>query len=483
MFPYSEKVVEQVEERIKDIVHKRRLRLIEFFSQFDELRKGRVTRSQFERCLGMLGFNFSTSEFQELANKYAINHIDVDYRRFSDEITHWITNNTIVRRPSSDIIDDTQTFRNTRNQSVKEIGNFVQLWEKLKKEMRVRGLKCIETFFQDFDRHNSGKVTKTRFFRAIPFELTPEEIALLEERYAVGNIDIDYLQFSRDLGKDEIETHTQTKYIEAMPNGGSLYNPSQFTKTTTLPKELSFSSSFIKHPESPEDVEHNLKKLVLRHRIRLADAFRDFDPLRSKLITESQFASGLGSIKFPHYTITQQDIDLLISKYEQVAFDSAKQIRYQDFIDEIDSVFTKSYLEKRPRDSYVEPVYLKHDSLKALEENEECELERVLDKIRYEVKVKGILVKPFFQDFDRTSKGVYSTSHVTRTRFERVLSLMNLKLSTAEISLLCNKYEDLDDGNVNYVAFLKDVDPLYSRGVASFSTMNPVHNPPPKISQ
>ena len=59
-----------VEERIKAMVVMKRVRIEEFFRDFDKLRKGRVTRNQFKSILSSMNFNLTNDEFKALAKKY-----------------------------------------------------------------------------------------------------------------------------------------------------------------------------------------------------------------------------------------------------------------------------------------------------------------------------------------------------------------------------------------------------------------------------
>ena len=59
-----------VEERLKAAVVMKRVRIEEFFRDFDKLRKGRVTRPQFKSILSTLNFVFTNDEFKALAKKY-----------------------------------------------------------------------------------------------------------------------------------------------------------------------------------------------------------------------------------------------------------------------------------------------------------------------------------------------------------------------------------------------------------------------------
>ncbi len=50
----------------------KRVRIEEFFRDFDKLRKGRVTVPQFRTVLSMLNFDLTAAEFDSLAQKYAV---------------------------------------------------------------------------------------------------------------------------------------------------------------------------------------------------------------------------------------------------------------------------------------------------------------------------------------------------------------------------------------------------------------------------
>jgi Ca2+-binding EF-hand superfamily protein len=56
-----------IEERLQHHVVMKRVRIEEFFYDFDKLRKGKVTKKQFESILSMLNFNLTFNEFDGLA--------------------------------------------------------------------------------------------------------------------------------------------------------------------------------------------------------------------------------------------------------------------------------------------------------------------------------------------------------------------------------------------------------------------------------
>lgn len=50
---------EDIENRLQHAIVMRRVRVEEFFLDFDKLRKGHVTKTQFESILSMLNFNLT----------------------------------------------------------------------------------------------------------------------------------------------------------------------------------------------------------------------------------------------------------------------------------------------------------------------------------------------------------------------------------------------------------------------------------------
>ena len=59
-----------VEKRLQAAVVMKRVRVEEFFFDFDKLRRGKVTKNQFESILSMLNFNLTKEEFNQLTEKY-----------------------------------------------------------------------------------------------------------------------------------------------------------------------------------------------------------------------------------------------------------------------------------------------------------------------------------------------------------------------------------------------------------------------------
>jgi Ca2+-binding EF-hand superfamily protein len=84
---------EDVEDRIRSMVVMKRIRIEEFFRDFDKLRKGRITRSELKRILSILNFTFEETEFDALCDKYKTNDAEVffNYMAFTASINKAFT--------------------------------------------------------------------------------------------------------------------------------------------------------------------------------------------------------------------------------------------------------------------------------------------------------------------------------------------------------------------------------------------------------
>ena len=99
-----------VEDRLRAAVVERRVRIEEFFRDFDKLRKGRVTRTQFKSILSELNFNLTDDEFESLAEKYQTNDPErfFRYTDFVANINKAFTITGIDKAPTTTVAPVTQ---------------------------------------------------------------------------------------------------------------------------------------------------------------------------------------------------------------------------------------------------------------------------------------------------------------------------------------------------------------------------------------
>ena len=83
----------------------KRVRIEEFFRDFDKLRKGKVTVNQFKSILSMMNFQLSDVEFDSLALKYKTSDPDnqFNYFEFCANINSAFTQKGIDKDPAATV--------------------------------------------------------------------------------------------------------------------------------------------------------------------------------------------------------------------------------------------------------------------------------------------------------------------------------------------------------------------------------------------
>ncbi len=91
--------VAQIEEKIRAECFMKQLRIKEFFLDYDNLRKGTVTKFQLKRILNINNLRLSDQEIGIIIDKYAINADQVDYFSFIENIDAVFTTKGIEKDP------------------------------------------------------------------------------------------------------------------------------------------------------------------------------------------------------------------------------------------------------------------------------------------------------------------------------------------------------------------------------------------------
>jgi hypothetical protein len=219
----------------------------------------------------------------------------------------------------------------------------------------------------------------------------------------------------------------------------SVGEPFTGAKSTYVNKFTDFSGS-----EGVEVLLQKVKDAVMRSRIRVGEFLQDHDPLRKGTIDATKFRT----------TLYAQKIQLTVEEYQKLEDHyrdptDALKIRYFDFNQDVENIFTAKDLEKDPTKtltSYKAPSIL--DPKDILNEEEEAELMECMKRVGMDVKMRRLLIKPFFQDKDKSRAGF-----VTATRFRSIFDTQKLWLTDREFYLIGKRFQAKAANEINYVEF------------------------------
>ena len=200
-----------------------------------------------------------------------------------------------------------------------------------------------------------------------------------------GNVDeVNYVDFTEDIDNEKM-----------LFGVGRDFNHSfdYFPKTQA---RVSKAEIVRNTPADIEDVLARIRQACSQQRIRVGEFFRDFDRLRSGYITAAQFRIGLNMAKVG---ISTQEFDNLCAAFK--APKEGAHIKWREFVDAVDEVFTKKGLEKNLDveigNARTSIVYGRAEATEAQRAN----VQRVLDDFTEFVRKNRLDAKSFFQDFDR----------------------------------------------------------------------------------
>ncbi|CAD8206649.1 unnamed protein product [Paramecium pentaurelia] len=424
-------VQQDIETRLQQDVYKKQIRVREFFTDFDRLRKGWVTEDKFRSALSMINFHFTKDDIEEIIRRYKLNDGLVQYTTFCNKLEEQFLNN----EAKAQVFQAPQIFNQDEEDTVK------RLMQAIKRKIATKRI-FLKQPFQDFDRTACSHITIDQFSRVLnQLGLLPKDqyLQLLIRQYIDnGNPkEVNYVKFCDDVDN----VHPDDDFIE---------DKEGLDLISTL-----FTSK--KLTDNINTLNQVLKKIqgdVVMKRIRIREFFKDFDPLRKGLVTESQFARILHIQNIP---VSEKEIQLLLNQYKIDKIPNG-QVDYNQFCEDVDKIFTIKGIDKEPQaqvpqidDSTTLPARRRYLQMT---EQEAIQLDELLMKYKQAIQNKRVLLKPVFEDFDKTKQG-----YITTNQFLRILNQFNLFPDPISLNLLLKRFVDKANLNeVNYYDFCRIVD-------------------------
>lgn len=468
--------VDGIEHKIRLFVDKNRIRIKDFFVDFDSLRSGNVTQTRFARCLdkglkGAGGIQLDPMEVDKLAQRYLVKDDPdkmVSYRHFVDSINRDFDPTVVRNPPCTQMRHDVPYLGTERSMThVSKIKHSCKcadkdIYEVLAKiaffyKYRSINIRCN---YIDFDPAKSGRVTSAIFMHAFPGppEVQHDDIIRLVTYYEdpVHKGYVNYLNFRDDLKQVQDDLYGEDSPATDYPK------PEPVKKKRDPKREIRYAIE-------------RIRVMVHKNGIRTTSFFIDHDPLRSYLITRSQFCTRLKLCVGKEAQLTDREVQLIADYYKS----RDGRINYKPFCDAMEHGFNVQYLDKMPRQHPGWPASgALSRPLGQLTPSEEKRYNVAMNYIVTEVRRRQLLLQPYFKDYDRA---VGYTRIVTRLQFSRVLSSFNILPKPEYLELIFRKFAEPYSGDVNYPAFCEAVDHEFVHSTVDDAVPPPdlLYVPPP----
>lgn len=190
--------------KLKALVGERRLRLMDYFQDFDKLRKGSCTASNLRTVLTLLRLDLDPKSFDDLFEQFRADNGDFRYWDLCTEVGEHAASAPLSRgagerpqsskpsavgsRPQSATLAS-QTIRRQARLGAEDQARVQELRQRLRNRVRMRGME-IKTIFDDMNKRCGialpGHVTISQFPRimaTLQFALTELEVEILSQAY------------------------------------------------------------------------------------------------------------------------------------------------------------------------------------------------------------------------------------------------------------------------------------------------------------
>jgi len=197
-----------------NVVQLRMMNWRDAFRDYDPLRKGYISQSQFRRVMDLRHLSLSDSELRLLFQHYVQPNepAHINYVRFCGDLDSAYTDDSVVTDPLREVksfqtqLAETVSGGSLHRHKVDVASDDVKkrasdLVAQLASLAHQRRLHILPQFSQ-FDRANHGTVTVNRFatvLKDVNVPVTDAEVQLLSTVYRRGGDRVDYLAFAADL--------------------------------------------------------------------------------------------------------------------------------------------------------------------------------------------------------------------------------------------------------------------------------------------
>lgn len=437
-----------VEERLRAAVVMRRVRIEEFFNDFDKLRKGRVTKGQFQQVLSMLNFSLTPDEYGTLCARYKTADPEylIDYVAFCASVNKAFTTYGIQKDPLASVAPVTVEASLPARRKYLDVDpatneRLEALLAAYREAVRIKRIH-LKPMLQDFDITKNQHVTKHQFLRTLAIlgvSAPPDDLNILLKRYLdKGNADeVNYFDFCQDVDSGDALFQAGRDFNHSFD-----YYPKNKPRVTG--NDISKAT-----PNDVDDVIARLRTRCVEQRVRIAEFFRDFDKLRKGHITEAQFRIGLNMSKI---VLSGAEFRLLADHFAASAQPGC--VQWRAFADCVDEVFTKKGLERSVDIALGDARTQSFYGTVAPDAADRACVDAFCDRFKALVQRERLDAKSFFQDQDR-----HHHMKVSPKQFRQTCELLRCGASEEEVAALVRVYGN-KQGDIEYLRFLQDTNVL-----------------------
>ncbi|KAM3956185.1 LOW QUALITY PROTEIN: uncharacterized protein ACR2FA_009901 [Aphomia sociella] len=433
--------------RVQEFVLQRRVRVSEFFRDYDPLNSGRIGPQQFRRAMDAMGLGSVLDSNEMLCViRHYLDPNDTErvcWRTFEDDCDQVFTIKELEKHPTVNVGDAAAAVaRLAARGSAEESGGPATALDAAQAALlRVRAA-CRERAidlrpaFSEHDEHNNRHVSRAQVRRVLArlgVLPTAAQVRALEQRY------LDDCGFSYVRLLDEMEEHPVESATIAGPS--------------TVPRRPRAAGDPLE-----TDIVQILAKIkgkMVRDGVRPRDFLRQFDKQNELVIPRADFYRGLAAAGV---SLTPLEMDTLMEVF--CAPNRRRYVEYERFCSTVGEALTQGGLERAPLLEPIPHVPTIDSPLNFLSFEERNIVSGALTKLsKFPDQLSNIL--EVFKDMDKERCGSLPRVSVERALCQRDL-LRLVSARERDLVYKCFGYRRGCGDEVNYRALCQALDVLYA---------------------
>jgi hypothetical protein len=279
-------------------VKQKNMRVSEFMRDFDKLRSGSITETQFLSCLSMMKIYLSHKESQLLTEKYRNpeKEKEILWRDFCDDIDLVFVVKKLEKRSDiNELLSITKTSFKLNELSLPDQAILQEILKEMKGFFEVNRIDP-KPAFTNYDHLKRGKVLKPQFKKichSMKFFISESDIDILMKKYGdpISN-EINYIVILNDANENGVNKKSAQENEESEKKAEEI-----IPSLSSANNFYTYQTHFLNIDFKIKDVLDKIKHLVKINRIRLQEFFNDFDQLRKGIVSKAKFRTALDMAK------------------------------------------------------------------------------------------------------------------------------------------------------------------------------------------
>lgn len=422
--------------RVQEFVMQRRIRVSEFFRDYDRLNCGRIAPQDFLRGLDAIGLSsvLSPNEMVCVTNHYRDpnDHDKVCWRTFEDDCDQVFTTKELEKHPTyvpgqvAEVVKNMPPLGTSR-----EAGNadITEAIARIKLKLKEKSID-LRVSFRDHDKNQNGHVSRSEAQRVLGQIGTtpPEHLAALETRFKDNN-GFNYAALLKE--------------IEEMPQSpGETPTPHTTVQSSANPHETDIVLILAK-----------IKGKMVREGVRPLEFLRQHDTNNELVIPRADFYRGLACTGL---SLTPIEMETLMDVF--AAPGRRRYIEYYKFCETVGEALTQGGLERAPLLEPIPHLPTADSPINFLNFEERSIMSGAMQKLaKFPDQISNIL--EIFKDMDSANCGSVPRLGVEKALCRR--ELLHL-LSSRERDILCKCFGCGNEGEINYRNLCKALDVIFA---------------------